>query len=126
VVLARSLLDQGKPAEAEKEIRAAELAVASAEARLLVMEVAVTAGRIHAANGKPAEASRSLTGALAEATRLDCGRCQLEARLAIGEMEMKPGKKAAAREHLATLEKDATAKGFLLIASKAKVAAAGK
>jgi tetratricopeptide (TPR) repeat protein len=126
VVLARSLLDQGKPAEAEKEIRAAELAVASAEARLLVMEVAVTAGRIHAANGKPAEASRSLTGALAEATRLDCGRCQLEARLAIGEMEMKQGKKAAAREHLATLEKDATAKGFLLIASKAKVAAAGK
>jgi hypothetical protein len=41
-------------------------------------------------------------------------------------MEMKQGKKAAAREHLATLEKDAAAKGFLLIARKAHAAAGGK
>jgi tetratricopeptide (TPR) repeat protein/TolB-like protein len=126
VVLARSLLDQGKPAEAEKEIRAAELAVATAEARLLVIDVAITAGRIHAANGKAGEAFKSLEGAHTEAARLDCGRCLLEARLALGEVEMKQGKNVAAREHLATLEKDATAKGFLLISSKAKVAAAGK
>jgi TolB-like protein/Tfp pilus assembly protein PilF len=126
VALAGSLLEQGKLAEAEKEIRGAEIAVARAEGRLLAINVATTAGRIHAANGKAEEASRSLASALAESARLDCGRCLLEARLALGEMEMKQGKKAAAREHLATLEKDATAKGFLLIARKASAAAAGK
>ncbi|HXC87877.1 MAG TPA: tetratricopeptide repeat protein [Candidatus Cybelea sp.] len=126
VTLALSLLEQGKPAEAEKEIRAAENAVATAEGRLLAVGVAITAGRIHAANGKAGEASRSLQGALAEAARLDCGRCLLEARLALGETEMKQGKKAAAQEHLATLEKDAKAKGFELIARKADAAAAGK
>jgi TolB-like protein/Tfp pilus assembly protein PilF len=126
VTLALSLLEQGKPAEAEKEIRAAEIAVATAEGRLLAVGVAITAGRIHAANGKAGEASRGLQGALAEAARLDCGRCLLEARLALGETEMKQGKKAAAREYLATLEKDAKAKGFVLIARKANAAAAGK
>jgi tetratricopeptide (TPR) repeat protein len=126
VVLARSLLEQGKPAEAEKEIHAAELAVATAEARLLVIDVETTAGRIHAANGKAREATRCLDGARTEAARLDCGRCLLEARLALGETEMKQGKKAAAREHLATLEKDATAKSFLLIARKAHAAGAAK
>jgi TolB-like protein/Tfp pilus assembly protein PilF len=124
--LARSLLEQGKPAEAEKEIRAAETAVATAEGRLMALDVAITAGRIHAANGKAGEASRSLQGALAEAARLDCGRCLLEARLALGETEMKQGKKSAAQEHLATLQKDAKAKGFVLIARKANAAAAAK
>jgi TolB-like protein/Tfp pilus assembly protein PilF len=124
--LSRSLLEQGKPAEAEKEIRAAETAVATAEGRLMALDVAITAGRIHAANGKAGEASRSLQGALAEAARLDCGRCLLEARLALGETEMKQGKKSAAQEHLATLEKDAKAKGFVLIARKANAAAAAK
>jgi serine/threonine protein kinase/tetratricopeptide (TPR) repeat protein len=124
VALARSLLEQGKPAEAEKEIRIAETAVTKSEARLLAIGVAITAGRIHAANGRAADASKSLSGALTEATRLDCGRCVLEARLALGEVEMKQGKKAAAREHLVALEKDATAKNFLLIARKAKAAAA--
>jgi TolB-like protein/Tfp pilus assembly protein PilF len=123
VILARSLLGQGKPAEAEKEIRAAETAVATAEARLLAIGVATAAGRIHAANGKSGEASRSLASALAEASKLDCGRCLLEARLALGETEMNQGKKAAGRLHLAALEKDATAKVFLLIAREAKAAA---
>jgi hypothetical protein len=39
---------------------------------------------------------------------------------------MKQGKKSAAQEHLATLEKDAKAKGFVLIARKANAAAAAK
>lgn len=94
---------------------------------MLVIGVAITAGLIHAANGKTAEATKSLDAALAEARKLECGRLSLEARLALGELEMKQGKKAAAGEHLAALEKDAKAKGFLLIARKANAAAgAGK
>jgi len=69
------------------------------------------------------EASNSLAKALAEATKLGCGRCQLEARLVLGHIEMKEGKNATARERLAALEKDATSKGFLLIAREAKEAA---
>jgi hypothetical protein len=44
---------------------------------------------------------------------------QLEARLALGEIEMKSGASDAGRARLAALEKDAQAKGFLLIARKA-------
>jgi len=123
--LARSLLAQNKAKEAEREIAPAEAATANGEARVLAIDVAVTAARIHAANGKAGEASQSLARALAEAKKLDCGRCQLEARLALGEIEMAQAK-SAGREHLAALEKDATAKGFLLIARKAHAAAGGK
>jgi hypothetical protein len=64
-----------------------------------------------------------LANVLAEATRLSCGRCQFDARLALAEIEMKEGKKAVAHEHLASLEKDASAKGFLLVAHEAHAAA---
>lgn len=43
-------------------------------------------------------------------------------QLALGEIEMKSGKAAAGRARLEALEKDATAKGFLLIARKAAAA----
>jgi serine/threonine protein kinase/tetratricopeptide (TPR) repeat protein len=122
-LLARSLLAQGKLVEAEKEIRTAELAASATESRLLAIDTLITAARVHAANGQVAEASRSLANVLAEATRLSCGRCQFDARLALAEIEMKEGKKAVAHEHLASLEKDANAKGFLLVAHEAHVAA---
>jgi serine/threonine protein kinase/tetratricopeptide (TPR) repeat protein len=121
--LARSLLAQGKAAEAGKEIHNAEAAAATTEGRLLAIDFTITAARIHAASGRVAEASRRLGKALTEATKLGCGRCQLEARLALAQIEMKQGGNAAARERLAALEKDAAAKGFLLIAREAKVAA---
>ena len=43
---------------------------------------------------------------------------------ALGEIEMKSGKTASGMANLKSLEKDATARGFLLIADKAKAAAA--
>jgi eukaryotic-like serine/threonine-protein kinase len=122
-LLARSLLAQGKLVEAEKEIHVAELAAATTESRLLAVDTLITAARVHAANGQVAEASRSLANVLAEAIRLSCGRCQFDARLALAEIEMKQGKKAAAREHFASLEKDASTKGFLLVAHEAHAAA---
>lgn len=117
--LARSLLEQGKVTQAEKEIRMAEAGVATMEGRLLAMGIATTAARIHAANGKSAQAFKSLANTLAEAARLGCGRCEFKARLANGQIEMTQGKKGAAERHLAALEKDAQAKGFLLIARQA-------
>ena len=50
---------------------------------------------------------------------------QFEIRLALGEIEMKSGKTASGMARLKSLERDATAKNFLLIAHKAKAAAGG-
>ena len=121
--IARSLLAQAKPRDAEKEIQSAEAAAATTESRLLGIAVTITAAGIHTANGKAAESSRILARTLSEAIRLGCGRCQLEARLALSQIEVKQGKNRAAREHLAALEKEATEKGFLLIAHQAAGAA---
>jgi len=48
---------------------------------------------------------------------------QFEARLALGQIEMQSGKSSAGRPHLETLEKDARAKAYFLIARKAAAAA---
>ena len=125
LMLARSLLEQGKAGEAGKEIRPVEAGAKTMESRLLAIAVLTTSARIHAANRNATEALSSLSRTLTEATKLSCGRCELEARLAIGQVEMQQGNKTRAREHLAALEKDATGKGFLLIARKAS-SAAGK
>jgi len=45
---------------------------------------------------------------------------QFESRLALGEIEMKSGQIAAGRTRLAALEKEASEKGFILIARKAQ------
>jgi len=50
---------------------------------------------------------------------------QFEIRLALGEIEMKSGKTSAGVACLKSLERDASAKGFPLIARKAKAAASG-
>jgi hypothetical protein len=90
---------------------------------LIGIDTLITAARTHAATGKAADASKSLASVLAESSHLSCGRCEFEARLALAEIEMKQGKKVAAHEHFAGLEKDATSKGFLLIAHEAHAAA---
>jgi serine/threonine protein kinase/tetratricopeptide (TPR) repeat protein len=121
-VLVRALLAQGKIAEAEKEIdRLASPASGSqnAEARL---KFRIAAARARAAMPRNADARKDLEGVLVEATRLGLSQYQFEARLALGEMEMKSKETAAGRAHLAALEKDATATGFLLIARKAGAA----
>lgn len=120
--LAWSLLEQGKPTHAEREIRTAEAAAATTEGRLLAIAIRTIAARVRATNGKATEGSKILAGTLAEAAKLGCGRCELEARLAMAQIEMMQGRKAAALEHFAALERDAKAKGFLLIANETSAA----
>ena len=122
-ILALSLLGQGKAVQAEKEIRVAEGIAATTESRLLAIDIRIASARVYAVAGKGAKALQMLNGALAEATKLGCGRCQFDTRLALGEIEMKQENKKAARVHLTALEKDASSKGFLLIAHQAHDAA---
>lgn len=87
--------------------------------RTVCFSVRIAFARVRAALGKPAEARTILKATLAEAMKCGFVNYQLDARLALGEIEMKSGKTSAGHGRLAILEKDATARGFLLIARKA-------
>src|SRR5580658_1498051 len=121
VLAARCLLELGKLAEAEAEIRQAEKLV-KADDHVAHLPVAIAAARIATASGDLANARKILGQTLAEATRANLLYSQYDARLALGELEIKSGNMAVGRARLATLEKDAKGKGFLLIARKAATA----
>jgi len=118
-VLARSLLAQGKLTEARKQIDLATELAARSPIRGVRMNYAIAAARVRAATGATLEAVKSLNATLTEATTHGYLGAQLAARLALGETEMRSGQAVAGRSRLTALEKDATAKGFLLIAHKA-------
>ena len=128
VRLARALVSLGNRAEAEKEIDlAAELAVKS-QNRAAHLDFSIAAAGIRAASEQSADladAVRTLNVAFAEATKYGYPGYQFEARLSIGKLEVKsgaPSNRAAGRERLEVLQRDATRKGFLLIARKAAAA----
>jgi tetratricopeptide (TPR) repeat protein/class 3 adenylate cyclase len=118
-VLAHSLLMQGKVSGAESTVRRARSLVEKSgdiEHRLPVL---ILAARIDAAAGRAAAAEQSLGSLLEQATAVGNVPLTFDARLALAEVESKAGK-AAGREQLSALEKDATARGFLLIAREAR------
>lgn len=122
-VLAESQLAQSKLGDAQKTIDVSVRLLKKTDDREKRVSVLITAARIRAASGKPAEAVQSLEAILVEAARFHLGEAEFEARLALGEVEMTSGKTTAGRARLAALERDATSKGFLLVARKARAAA---
>jgi len=122
-VLARALLAQGKLAEAEAEIRAAATPLRKNQDFTAQLDLAIASARTQAALGNVVEAKRKLGEVQAAANRSGWMRYSFQARLALGEIEIQSGQTAAGRAHLEALEKDATAKGFLLMARKAAAAA---
>jgi eukaryotic-like serine/threonine-protein kinase len=122
-VLARSLLKEGKIHEAEATIDTASQLAAKSQDNEFRGPIYIMAARIHGASGETDIAAKSLESILAEQTQLGDIPLQFEARFALGEIEMKSGNTAAGRARLAALEKEATAKGFLLIAHKAHAGA---
>jgi len=121
--LAHSLLKQGKARQAETAIEKASQLAAKSQQNELRTPIFIMAARIHSASGKTTTASKNLEYILNEETTIGNVPLQFEAQLALGEMEMRMGETAAGRSRLASLEKDSTAKGFLLIAHKAHAAA---
>lgn len=124
--LASALLATGlAPAEAEaqKEMNAAIPYVSSLQDPRPRLAITITAARVATAvTGDPAQPRKLLDGALNDATRDGLVPYQFEARYALAEILMKVGKSGQGRFQLAALEKDATAKGFLLIARKSHAA----
>lgn len=118
-VLTRALLEQGKTAVAQREIDSVRALAAKSQSLNSRLKLATITARVRGASGDAAGAERILQDALAEATRAGFVTYQFEIRLALGELEMKSGRAGAGRARLLALEKDATAKGFALIAAKA-------
>jgi len=119
VRLAEAESAQGHVREAQVTIDAAAKLLSAREnleTRLMLVPVAA---RIRAASGALADATRSLEGIVAEAARSQAGSTAFEARLVLGELELKSGKTASGASRLTALEKEATAKGFMLVARKA-------
>ena len=118
-VLARALVAMGRPSDAQREIDAGQDLLKKSQDLETHFELGIVAGWVEAALGRNTSAENELNLVLAGATRHKYLRYQLEARLALGEIETGSGKIAAGHARLTALQKDAAAKGFLLIARKA-------
>jgi len=118
-ILARAFLAQQKYAEAKKEIEDGKGLTARSQNRANRLQLDIAAAKLDAARSGGEPARQSLAAILAEANRTGFVEYQLEARLALGEIETGSGKIAAGHARLTALQKDAAAKGFLLIARKA-------
>ena len=105
-------------------IRRAVGLIRDARNRLVGFDVGLAAAGLDAAQGRHEPAVARLTRLLGDAT----GFLEYEfaARLALGEVELASGRTAAGRARLETLQKDATAKGFLLVARQSADALALK
>ena len=121
-VLARALMAQNRPAEARKQIDRAAALAARSPVVAVRLQCDIATARAKSATGHAADAEKDLEASLAEAGGHGYLEYQYEIRLALGEIEMKSGNVAAGRVRLDAVEKEARAKGFLLIARKAAAA----
>jgi eukaryotic-like serine/threonine-protein kinase len=128
-LLARSQIEQGKPEEAQRVIERATLLSANSQEPIVRLSVAITAARVRATGvgGSPrqkasAEAIRDLQGVLQATRKFRFLGLELEARLAIAEIQSDSGSGAMPTKQLASLEEDARARGYGLIARKAAAA----
>jgi eukaryotic-like serine/threonine-protein kinase len=122
-VLAELHLDQGKLEEAKKDMEHVTSITDKSTDKSLRLFAAITSARLQAASGNPQQALNSLQATFVSARTSGFAEAQLETRLAIGQLEMKSGRAVSGRSRLRGLERDAKAKGFLLIARKAAAAA---
>ncbi len=119
-VLARALLADGKNQEAEKTIQEALRLVEPTSNRQWHLEVGIAAARVEAATGKRAAAASRLRKISDDAKGF--AGVELDAEMALGEVEIASGQASQGRARLESVEKQARAKGFLLIANQAAAA----
>ena len=118
-VLVQALLAQNKMAGAKMSMESAAVSAAHTQHYLVRFNVDLANGSVRAVSGQTNAAKTLLRITISRAVAIGCVPCAFEARLALGQVEMKSGKSTAGRGDLEQLEKDATGKGFLLIARKA-------
>ncbi len=123
--LARALLDMGGPqffVEAQKQVNISVPLAVNVQDPRPRFEMRIVAARVAAGFGETPKARQALETEISDLEKRGFVPLQFDARLALGEMLMNVGKSGNGRFLLRTLEKDATDKGFLLIARKARAA----
>ena len=119
MAVASGLMAQNKLGDARKEVdNAASLARKTHDLSARV-GFEILSARIQGRNGETEKAKKGLAAALADATKHGLLNYAFEARLALGDIEIRSGQATAGHDRLRTLERDATARSFLLIARKA-------
>lgn len=117
-LLAQVLASQGKLRDAQAQIAQCTGLTARSQHRGIRLQVQIAAARVQGVKQTDV-ALASLHGAIQDAKKFGFVNYELEARLALGEIEVRSGK-ASGLAGLEALEKEARAKGFVLIADKAK------
>jgi tetratricopeptide (TPR) repeat protein len=125
VLLTKAFLDQGKPTEAEGAVEDGKRLGTQTRSKIALLELAIVTAQVHAAKGNLKSAIESLKTVLAATQRCGCLALEFEARLALSRIELNAGERHMGQARLALLQRDADAKGSVLIARKAKAAMAG-
>jgi ATP/maltotriose-dependent transcriptional regulator MalT len=123
--LARALLAQRKLIEARREIARTRSVLDKSENRQVRLVLGITDARLSAEAGQWAAAIKAVEAIRRDAAKAGRVGVELEARLARGEIDMRSGNVAAGRARLEALQKDASARGFALVARKSARAASG-
>jgi serine/threonine protein kinase/tetratricopeptide (TPR) repeat protein len=119
-LLARVLLREGKVAEASKEIEAFRVLFAHSQKQTVRFEFELAEAGVLAARGESAKAHAAFDTLLRDARPKGYVGYELEARLGLGKTDMVSGQIARGRPQLGQLAEEAEAKGFGLIARKAR------
>jgi DNA-binding winged helix-turn-helix (wHTH) protein/TolB-like protein len=122
VGLTLALLAEGRQADAQKESEGAKELAVKSQNLLYRLQYELTFARVLLASEHPELSKPRLQQILRQARAHGFAGMELEALLATAELEKLSGHVALAREHLASLEKAARGKGFVLVARKAAAA----
>ncbi len=130
VLLARTLLAQDEPAEAEATLAGIRERAGASQNPTVRMSAAMAEAELHATAGRADDAMGILESVAEETHRLGLTQLELEARLAWGEIEVTSGRRSAARvdsgrRRLEGLAEKARELGCGLIARKAADTLAG-
>ena len=117
--MALTMLAQRRVADAQRLLDKMRPQLKNLQYRGIRIACDIAAERVAAAAGKRDEAAKGLEALLLESTQLGFLGMQFDIRLALGEIEMKSGEGRRGEARLMALEREATAKGFALVARKA-------
>jgi Tfp pilus assembly protein PilF len=126
LILVRALLEQGKSVDALKEMVDLNASLNATSPQSLRYSALIASARVQATTGRQSNIAQpvdSLLKVAREAKSAGMRGLELEARLAIGEIKAADGKTAPARKELEEVQREASAKGFGLIAQRAAKAA---
>jgi tetratricopeptide (TPR) repeat protein/DNA-binding winged helix-turn-helix (wHTH) protein len=119
-VLARSLLAEQRLSEAQTVVRQSLSRKGNSLPSLLDASLAVAS--VQAVQSEFAGAQNTLDSVIVQAKKRGLRDYELNARLELGKVQLQSGQAAAGRVQLTSLEKDARARSYFLIARKAGAA----